>query len=76
MQNKKPQPRDIDIIVIDIPNIFYLEYQYDNLNIHKSYDTYLSIVFLSTKKESDLKLSLKLRKDSLIKTPSILFEAS
>jgi hypothetical protein len=44
--------------------------------MHKSYNTYLSIVFLSTKKESDLKLLLKLRKDSLIKTPGVLFEAS
>jgi hypothetical protein len=44
--------------------------------MHKSYNTYLFIVFLSTKKESDLKLSLKLRKDNLIKTPGALFEAS
>jgi hypothetical protein len=44
--------------------------------MHKSYDTYLSIVFLFTKKKSDLKLLLKLRKDNLIKTPSVLFEAS
>jgi hypothetical protein len=43
--------------------------------MHKSYDTFLSITFFSTKKESDLKLLLKLRKDNLIKTPSILFEA-
>jgi hypothetical protein len=43
--------------------------------MYESYNTYLSIVFLFTKKESDLKLLLKLRKDSLIKTPSVLFEA-
>jgi hypothetical protein len=44
--------------------------------MHKSYDTYLSTAFLSTKKESDLKLLLKLRKDGLIKTPGVLFEVS
>jgi hypothetical protein len=74
MQDKKPQPRNPDIIIIDIPNIFYLEHKYDDINIYKSYNTYLSIIFLSTKEESDLKLLLKLRKDSLIKTPSVLFE--
>jgi hypothetical protein len=44
--------------------------------MRKSYDIYLSITFLSTKNESDLKLSLKLRKDSLIKTPGVLFKVS
>jgi hypothetical protein len=44
--------------------------------MHKSYDTYLFIVFFSTKEKSDLKLLLKLQKDSLIKTPGALFEVS
>jgi hypothetical protein len=74
VQDKKPQPRDPDIIIIDVPNIFYLEYKYDNIDIYKNYNTYLSITFLSTKKESDLKLLLKLQKDGLIKTPGVLFE--
>jgi hypothetical protein len=42
--------------------------------MHENYDTFLSIIFLSTKKESDLKLLLKLQKDGLIKTPGVLFE--
>jgi hypothetical protein len=76
MQDRKPQPRDLDTIIIDIPNTFYLEHGYNNIDIYKSYDTYLSITFLLVKKESDLKLLLKLRKYSLIKTPSVLFEVS
>jgi hypothetical protein len=39
-----------------------------------NYNIYLFIIFLSTKKELDLKLLLKLRKNGLIKTLSILFE--
>jgi hypothetical protein len=76
VQNKKPQLRDPDIIVINIPNTFHLEHKYDNINMYKSYNTFLFIIFLSTKKESDLKLLLKLRKNGLIKTFGILFEIS
>jgi hypothetical protein len=58
-----------------MPNTFYLEHKYNNLDIYKSYNTYLFTAFLLVKEKSDLKLLLKLRKDSLIKTPSTLFEA-
>jgi hypothetical protein len=75
MQDKEPQPRDTNTIIVDVPNIFYLEHQYDNLDMYENYDTYFSIVFFSTKKELDLKLLLKLWKDGLIKTPGALFEA-
>jgi hypothetical protein len=60
MQDKEPQPRDTNTIIVDVPNIFYLEHQYDNLDMYENYDTYFSIVFFSTKKELDLKLLLKL----------------
>jgi hypothetical protein len=41
MQDRKPQPRDLDIIIIDIPNTFYLKYKYNNIDIYKNYNTYL-----------------------------------
>jgi hypothetical protein len=64
------------MIVIDIPNIFYLKQEYGDLNEHKDYNSNPIITFMSSKKELDLQLLLKLRKDSLITTPSVLFEVS
>jgi hypothetical protein len=62
--------------VVDMPNIFYFQQEYSDLNKYKNYDSNPTIIFISSKKELDLQLLLKLRKDSLITTPSVLFEAS
>jgi hypothetical protein len=75
MQEKEPQPRDPDIIIIDIPNIFYFQQEYSDLDEYKNYNNNPTIIFMSSKKELDLQLLLKLQKDSLITIPSILFKA-
>jgi hypothetical protein len=62
--------------MIDIPNTFYFKQKYSDLDKHKNYNNNLAIILISSKKKLALQLLLKLRKDSLITTPSILFKAS
>jgi hypothetical protein len=54
MQKKKPQPRDPDMIIIDIPNTFYFQQKYNDLNEYKDYNSNPTTTFMSSKEELDL----------------------
>jgi hypothetical protein len=54
VQEKEPQPRDPDTIVVDIPNIFYFQQEYNNLDKHEDYNSNPITTFILSKEELDL----------------------
>ena len=86
VEEREPESIDEDIIRVEVPNNFNHRQQHIHFTERNTQDNHFdiafqqgtgfSMTFLTRKEESDLELSLKLRKQGLITTPGQPFEAS
>jgi hypothetical protein len=83
IEERKSKSRDKNMIRIEVPNNFNLQYYYTHPAEHEPLDSDINTIlqnimelsiFLTSKKELDFELSLKLYKENYIIIPSEPFE--